>query len=175
MGKGYYQIMKKTSSIVLFLLLCCVPLFANEPLIEKKKVPLSIALPLLQSIEQHSILLGNGPVHMYAFIDPVCPRSRDFIAMIFENKKMLEQYTYHFFCYELERFHSKTYIAKIYSDKNPLEMLRKYMYDKEEISPQKFCSPELQNKIDQISAVAAKLEIYKRPYLFVVKPQKGGN
>lgn len=167
--------MKKISSIFVFLLLCFVPIFANEALIEKKKVPLSVALPLLQSIDQHAILFGHGPVHMYAFIDPICPRSRDFIAMIFENKKMLDLYTYHFFYYELERFHSKAAIAKIYSDENPLELLRKYMYDKEEISPLESSSPELQNKIDKISAVAAKLEINKRPYLFVVKPQKGGN
>ncbi len=167
--------MKKISSFIALFLLCFVPLFANEPLIERKKVPLSVALPLLKSIEQHSILLGHGPVHMYAFIDPICPRSRDFVAMIFENKKMLELYTYHFFYYELERFHSKAYIARIYSDKNPLEMLRKHMYDKEEISPLESYPPELQNKIEQISAVAAELEIYKRPFLFVVKPQKGGN
>jgi hypothetical protein len=158
-----------------FLLLLTLPLLANEALIEKKKVQLSIALPLLESIEQHAITVGNGPIHMYVFIDPVCPRSRDFVGMIFENEKMLERYTYHFFNYELERFHSKAYIAKIYSEKDPLEMLRKFMYYKEKIAPLASCPPELQKKIEQISAVAAKLEVNKRPYLFVVKPQKGGN
>lgn len=162
-------------AILAFLLLLNAPLFANEALIEKKKMPLSIALPLLQSIEQHAIVVGKGPVHMYAFIDPVCPRSRDFVSMIFENEKMLERYTYHFFNYELERFHSKAYIAKIYSEKDPLEMLRKFMYYKEQISPLYACPLELQRKIDQIAAIAAKLEIDKRPYLFVVKTQKGGN
>lgn len=167
--------MKKISCIFIVLLsLSFATLFANEPLIEKKKVPLSVALPLLQSIDRHAIVIGSGPIHMYAFIDPVCPRSRDFVGMIFENTKMLERYTYHFFYYELERFHSKGYIAKVYSAKDPLEMLRRIMFNKEKIAPLKSFSPEIQKEIDEISDVAAKLEINKRPYLFVVKPQKGG-
>ena len=62
---------------------------ANEPLIQKKKVPLDIALPLLKCIDHYSITIGVGPTQMYAFIDPVCPRSRDLIEMVLENTKTI--------------------------------------------------------------------------------------
>lgn len=146
---------------------------ANEPLISKKKAPLSIALPLLKSIDQHAIIIGNGPIHMYAFIDPVCPRSREFVEMIFENAKMQQTYTYHFFYYELTRFHTKNIIGTIYTEKEPLEMMKKIMIDKIEVPLVEQLSAKVLDEIDAISKVAQKLDIYKRPYLFVVKPNEG--
>ena len=40
--------------------------------------------------------------------------------------------------------------------------------------PVKVLTDTVQKKIDEISAVATELDIYKRPYLFVVKPNKEG-
>lgn len=164
---------KAKSLFFLLFILLTASLIANEPLISKKKAPLSVALPLLQSIEQYAIVIGNGPIHMYAFIDPVCPRSREFVEMVFENTKMQQAYTYHFFYYELTRFHSKNIIGTIYTAKEPLEMMRKIMIDKAEIRPDGVLSANALKEINDISAVAKQLEIDKRPYLFVVKPNKG--
>ncbi|PHR55100.1 MAG: hypothetical protein COA44_11250 [Arcobacter sp.] len=145
---------------------------ANEPLIQKKKVPLVIALPLLKSIDQYSISIGTGPTQMYAFIDPVCPRSRDFVEMIFENTKMQKLYTYHFFFYELERFHTKALIADIYNSANAIDEIKKIMVKKEEVQGLKMIPKNIQEEMDAISDIAKQLDIYKRPYLFVVKPKK---
>lgn len=166
--------MKNNSVIIFLLLVFLVPLFANEPLINKKKAPLSVALPLLKSIDHHAIILGTGPIHMYAFIDPVCPRSREFVSMIIENDKMRQRYTYHFFYYELKRFNSKGIIANIYTQNDPFVMMKKVMMDHKEVASLKSFSSEVRKEMDEISAVAEKLDIYKRPYIFVVKPEKGG-
>jgi len=165
--------MKITKAIVLLLLTLVSVLEANEPLIQKKKVPLDIALPLLKSIDQYSIILGVGPTQMYAFIDPACPRSRDFVEMIFDNTKMQKLYTYHFFFYELERFHTKSLIAEIYNSKNKIEEMKKVMVKKEEVQGLKMIPEDIQHEMDAISDIAKELDIYKRPYLFVVKPTKG--
>lgn len=165
--------MKINKAIVLLLLLLVSILEANEPLIKKKKVPLEIALPLLKSIDNYSITIGVGPTQMYAFIDPVCPRSRDFVEMIFENTKMQKLYTYHFFFYELERFHTKALIADIYNSSNAIEEMKKIMVKKEEVQGLKVIPEEIQIEMDAISNIAKKLDIYKRPYLFVVKQKKG--
>ncbi len=167
--------MTKTNAFffLLFILLSG-SLAANEPLISKKKAPLSIALPLLKSIEHYAIVIGNGSTHLYAFIDPVCPRSREFVEMVLENKKMQKSYTYHFFYYELARFHTKNLIGTIYTEKEPFKMMKKVMVDKQEVPLIKKLSPSVQRKIDEISKIANELDIYKRPYLFVVKPKKGG-
>lgn len=166
--------MKKISCILLLFFLLPASVLGNEPLITKEKAPLSVALPLLQSIDQHAIIIGTGPTHMYAFIDPVCPRSREFVSMIFESEKMQERYTYHFFYYELTRFHSKNLIATVYSASKPLEMMKTIMVDENNVTALTTFSPDITKEINDISDVAEKLDIYKRPYLFVVKPQKGG-
>jgi len=164
--------MKITKTLVLLLLTLVNILQANEPLIQKKKVPLEIALPLLKSIDHYSITVGQGPTHMYAFIDPVCPRSRDFVEMIFDNVKMQELYTYHFFFYELKRFHTKGLIADIYNSPNCIDEMKKIMVKKEEVQGLKMIPKNIQKEMDDISDIAEQLDIYKRPYLFVIKPKK---
>jgi hypothetical protein len=165
--------MKINKAIVLLLLTLSSILQSNEPLIQKKKVSIGIALPLLKSIDHYSITVGTGPTQMYAFIDPVCPRSRDFVEMILENTKMQKLYTYHFFFYELERFRTKALIADIYNSTNAIEKMKKIMVKKEEVQGLKVIPDEIQKEMDAISNIAKKLDIYKRPYLFVVKPIKG--
>ena len=167
--------MKTNKIIFLVLLMISSMLSANEPLIQKKKVPLDIALPLLHTIDEYAISIGNGPTQMYAFIDPVCPMSRDFVEMVMENKKMQKLYTYHFFFYELERFHTKALIAKIYSSKDIIFQMNKIMIQKQKTEGLKVIPKEIQDEMNSISKVAQELDIYKRPYLFVIKPNQGGN
>lgn len=158
----------------LFFIFLVSSLTANEPLISKKKAPLSVALPLLQSIEKYAIVIGSGPIQMYAFIDPSCPHSREFVEMVMENEKMQKSYTYHFFYYELTRFHTEKIIGTIYTEKEPLEMMKKIMIDKIEVPIVEKLSANILREIDDISKVAEELNIDKRPYLFVVKPNEGG-
>lgn len=165
--------MRNSIRIFLLFFLLSASVFAHEPLINTTKAPLSVALPLLQSIDQYAIVLGSGPTHMYAFIDPVCPRSREFVSMIVESEKMRERYTYHFFYYELARFHSINLIGTIYSDKEPLDMMKKVMVDEKKIPQIEVFSLDVSSQIKAINGIAKKLNIDKRPYLFVVKPQKG--
>jgi len=165
--------MKMNRLLFLLLFMLLGTLHANDPLIQKKKVPLNIALPLLKSIDHHAILLGSGPTHMYAFIDPICPRSRDFVEMISENKKMQKLYTYHLFFYELERFHTRAIIADIYSADNPLKRMNKIMIEKQKLKGLEVITNNVNKEINEIAKIANELDIYKRPYLFVVKPKKG--
>ena len=159
--------------ILLFLLVFLSSLSANEPLIHKKKVPLSIALPFLKSIKHHAIKIGTGPIGMYAFIDPLCPRSQDFVSMILESEKMRKRYTYYFFYYELKRFDTKNLIAMIYAQKNPMELIKKIMIEHKEVVPPKVITKKVQTKMNEIDTIAQVLDIYKRPYLFVVPLIKG--
>lgn len=163
----------KIYGLVFLLLSLMSALHANEPLIKKKKVPIEIALPLLQSIDRHAVIVGSGPIQMYAFIDPVCPRSRDFVEMIYDNKKMQSLYTYHLFFYELKRFHTHSLIADIYKADDPLVEMVKIMINKEKVKDLKVIPENIEQEIDDIAKVAEQLDIYKRPYLFVVKPKKG--
>ena len=165
--------MKTNYSFFIFFILLLGSLGANEPLIAKKKASLSVALPLLKSIDHYAIIVGNGPIHVYAFIDPVCMRSREFVEMVLENKKMQKSYTYHFFYYELARFHSKNLIGTIYTEKDPFSMMKKVMVDKLEVTILKELSPGIETEVNDISKVARELDIDKRPYLFIVKPKKG--
>ena len=70
-------------------------------------------IALIQPIEQHAIIYGEGERKVYVFVDPKCPHSRDFITMINENTKMRSMYRYYIFFYELKRFHSHHLIAVI--------------------------------------------------------------
>jgi len=165
--------MKFNRLIILLLLTLCSILNANEPLIQKKKVSLEIALPLLESIDQYSIIVGSGPTQMYVFIDPLCPRSQDFVDMVFDNKKMQKLYSYHFFFYELKRFKTKKIIAEILNSKDPISKMNMIMIKKEKTQGLEMIPISITNKIDSISKVAGALDIYKRPYLFIVKAKKG--
>jgi len=160
--------MRKISHIFLFFFLLATSVFCNEPLITKEKAPLSVALPLLKSIDQYAIIIGNGPTYMYAFIDPVCTRSREFVSMIVESAKMQERYTYHFFYYELTRFHSKKLIATIYSAKRPLDLMKRVMVYEKEISMLNTLGSDIPKDINAISDAPERLKMYKRPSLYVV-------
>jgi len=164
--------MKIINNFVLLLFILVSGLTANEPLIEKKKVPLEIALPLLESIDHYSIIIGSGPTQMYAFIDPRCPRSIDFVEMVVSNTKMQKLYTYHFFLYELKRFKTNALIASILVNKNPLNKMKNIMLKKDKPDELSAVSIKIQKQINEISDIAKELDIYKRPYLFVVKPKK---
>jgi len=144
-------------------------LIANEPK-DRPKIPLEISLPHLQSIESLSLTMGYGPTKAYVFIDPNCPNSQNFVSLIHESEKMRSRYTYYFFFYELKRFNSSAVISQIYSSSNPLETMKHYMIDHQSLSQK--INPAVLGKIAQIAKVAETLDVYKRPYIIMVKREK---
>lgn len=126
-------------------------------------------IALLQPIEHDAIIYGNGEKKAYVFVDPKCPHSRDFIAMINENAKMRSIYKYYIFFYELKRFHSHDLIAAIYASSSPLQRTLEVMVGDKKIPADTKIDPKIESKIDEIAHVADLLEISKRPYLIIMK------
>ena len=126
-------------------------------------------IALIQPIEQHAIIYGEGERKVYVFVDPKCPHSRDFITMINENAKMRSMYRYYIFFYELKRFHSHNLIAAIYASSSPLQRTLEVMVGAKVISTDLRNEPKIEAKIDDIASVANAIGISKRPYLIILK------
>lgn len=141
-------------------------LFANEKK-EHKHLPYETTVSLLQSIHSDAIVLGSGAKHVYVFIDPLCPHSRKFMRMVSTNPKMLSKYQYHLFLYTIPRLKSTEAISAVYLSKNPIETLLammvegKVQYDKG--------NKMTQTKVDRITLVAKEIDVYKRPFIFIMK------
>ena len=148
-----------------------MPLRAEEGSAHKK-LPLSQSLPLLKTIEGYALHMGNGPVKVHVFIDPLCPHSRNFVEMISENEKMRSRYSYNFYLYTLPRLHSEAMVATIFDAEKPLDLLLKVMVQHEEVETKKAVSRAIEKQIESIKAVAGKLDVYKRPYMIMVKKPK---
>ena len=143
-------------------------LLAND-VVEHKKLPLSISLPYLETIEDKALTIGNGPVKVFVFIDPLCPHSQNFMSLIYESKKMQARYSYYLFLYALPRFHSERVVSAIYATKNPLDALVDLMIFKKKIKDSVLL--EDKSSVVMIADVAQKIDVYKRPYLIMVKPE----
>ena len=141
-------------------------LYANEPK-EHKHLPYKVSASLLQSIDSDAILLGSGEKVLYVFIDPLCPHSRKFISMVYKNPIMLSKYQYHFFLYSIPRLKSTDVVSAIYLSNNPIETLLKVMID-EKILYEKG-NALTKAKVNRIRTVAQEIDVYKRPYIFIVK------
>jgi hypothetical protein len=154
------------------LLLLSLPATAND-VKEHPKLPLEKALPLLEPISSDAIRMGNGSVKVHVFIDPNCPRSREFVTLISENEKMRSRYSYYFYFYELKRFKSRALIKTIYRAKNPLQAMLDVMVNKQELKAPSLPDKQVSDKIARIAKTARALDVYKRPYLIMIKkPRK---
>lgn len=163
--------MKKIVSFALLpLLLFCLPLQAATTAKQPSK-PLAELLALLQPLEPDAMELGSGPVDVYVFVDPQCPHSREFVAFIAESDKMRRRYRYHFFLYELKRFHSAGVIAAIYGAADPLRAMLRHMTQGKAVVSVK-ASAATQAKIVRIAEAAETIGVNKRPYLILNKPPK---
>jgi len=161
--------MKSLQSLLIAIGLFYGILFANDHP-ERPILPLEVSLPYLQSIQNEALVLGEGATDVYVFIDPHCPNSQNFISLVYENEKMRSRYHYYFFLYELERFHSHDLIAKIYSSSDPIQTLLDVMArNKKYDGPIQSAALE---KIKKIAAVADKIDVYKRPYIIMIKKPK---
>ncbi len=141
-------------------------LFADEQK-EHKHLSYDVSVPLLQSIDSDAIILGSGEKVLYVFIDPLCPHSRKFISMVSKNPKMLSKYKYHLFLYSIPRMKSGDVVSAVYMAENPIETLLQVMiHDK--VSCNKG-NKMTRARVNRITEVAQEMDVYKRPYIFIVK------
>ena len=161
MGMVYNPGMKR----VLFLLSALTFCLYAGALRQHAQPSYATVVPLLKSIEQDAIVLGSGKQVVYVFVDPLCPHSRKFIAMVSHSERMLSKYRYHIFLYSIPRLKSETTVSAIYRSPVPRKALLRVMVDKGAIEPVSAVMTE--KTVSEIAAVAQKIGVYKRPYLFM--------
>ena len=157
--------------LLLSIVISVTPLSAEEQKVHKK-LPLSESLPLLRTIEDQAIRMGNGPVSVHIFVDPLCPHSRNFVEMIVESDKMRSKYSYYFYLYTLKRMHSEAVVAAIYDSSDPLKMMVDVMVKKKRVDTNTSDDAKKAAIIKAIEIVGEKLDVYKRPYMVMVKAPK---
>ncbi len=151
--------------IIVSLYMMSSMLFANIQK-EHKQLPYDQSLSLFQSIDDDAIILGNGKKIIYVFLDPLCPYSRKFITMVSKNSKMMSKYQYHIFLYSIPRMKSTDVVSAIYMSSNPVETLLQIMVeDKVRYDKGNDKTKALVHRIDN---VAEQMDVYKRPYIFIV-------
>ena len=153
-------------AIILSICLMGTVLFADGQK-EHKHLSYDVSFPLLKSIHNDAIVLGSGEKVLYVFIDPLCPHSRKFITMITKNPKMLSKYQYHLFLYSIPRMKSTDVVSAVYMSSNPIETLLHIMVE-DKIRYDKG-NKMTQARVNRIAIVAQEIDVYKRPYIFIVK------
>jgi len=135
-------------------------LFTSLPALDDRRI-------LMHSISHHAIQIGDGPNKVYAFIDPLCYKSQDFIQMITTRKDLQEDSTYYIFFYQLQQYQSLDYIVYIYQAKDSLEALKDIMIYEDYDIVDTSITPKTQTIINEIKKVAKQMEIKTRPYLLI--------
>ena len=153
-------------TIILSICLMGTVLFANEQK-EHKHLSYDVSVSLLSSIHNDAIILGSGEKLLYVFIDPLCPHSRKFITMVNKNTKMLSKYQYHLFLYSIPRLKSTDVVSAVYMSSNPIETLLEIMVE-EKVYTEKG-NKTTKAKVNRIATVAQKIDVYKRPYIYIMK------
>lgn len=123
---------------------------------------------LMNTISAKAIRVGTGPDIVYAFIDPLCSKSKIFITRINESKELKKRRSYYIFLNRLQKFKSDKLIQYIYQAKHPKTALDEIMiYDD---------IPDLENfkvqkntltLINKVAKIAKKMKIKRRPYLLI--------
>lgn len=152
-------------AIILSLCLMSTVLLSNEQK-EHKHLTYSLSLSLLETIHNDAIILGNGKKRIYVFVDPLCPHSRKFIKMVSDNPKMVSKYQYHIFLYSIPRLKSTDIVSAIYMSPTPIKTLLQIMVDNK-VHDNKG-NDMSKARVNRIDSVAKKMDVYKRPYIFIV-------
>ena len=129
-------------------------------------------IPLVKSIDNKAIIIGNGDVDVYVFIDPICKYSRKFLKTVTSNEMMLKKYKYHLFMYEIPRLNSIKTIYYIYDQKDKTKSLLDVMLNDKNIilKDEKFIKHK--DIVEDISKVAKQIGVFKRPYIIISKNKK---
>ncbi|MDF1880636.1 hypothetical protein JHD50_04845 [Sulfurimonas sp. MAG313] len=122
---------------------------------------------MMSSITEHAIIIGYGDTKIYSFIDPLCPKSQDFIEHISTREDLLKDNTYYIFLYKLPLLASKFLIVHIYQSENQLEALQEVMiYDDYDVEEDKITT-KTKKILHDIQIFSQKLNIKYRPYLLI--------
>jgi len=126
---------------------------------------------LLDSISQHAIRIGSGDLKKYyIFVDPMCPYSKNFIKLISQNKMQQIHTSYYVFLYRLPKFKSDKLIQYIYQCSDNKSALLDVMVKEKNTDLRQLQIDNNKVKIiDEISFIARKMNIKKRPYMIVFK------
>lgn len=122
----------------------------------------------LKELERDAIVFGTGANHVYAFLDPMCSVSQNYLELIKSNELFLKMNTYYIFLHRLEKFDSDELIDSIYMADNRKEALIKNMIHGQKIEFQ-FASLEVEQLRDRIRTVAHKTQMKQRPYILMYK------
>lgn len=153
-------------AIIITLCMISSVLLSNEQSTHKH-LPYEVTLSLLQNIDSDALVLGKGEKILYVFLDPLCPHSRKFITMVSKNSKMLSKYQYHLFLYSIPRMKSKDVVSAIYMSQHSIKTLLEIML-KEKVRYDTG-SESTKARVARIAKVAEEIDVYKRPYIFIVK------
>jgi len=123
---------------------------------------------LMQSISSSAIRVGTGPDIVYAFIDPLCLKSKAFIMHINESEVLQKKRSYYIFLNRLQKFESDKLIQYIYQSQVPKTTLEEIMIfgdipDLEDFQADK----KTLELINKVAKVAKKMNIKRRPYLLI--------
>jgi len=152
-------------TIILSLSLMFTLLLSNEHN-ETQHLSYDQSLSLLQTIHDDAMILGSGKKKVYVFVDPLCPHSRKFIAMVSKKPVMLSKYQYHILLYSIPRLKSEDVVLSVYISSKPIERLLEIMV-KEKVHHDKG-NEVTQAKVYRIETVAKEMHVNKRPYIFIV-------
>lgn len=148
--------------IMMMFLLSCMQLYAMDHALEVEK------------IKPQALILGSGESRVFAFLDPLCSKSQNYLEMIAGNEKLLKQKTFYLYLYRLPKFESDRLIEHIYSAKEPLQMMKKVMIGK--FFPKTYrmkITAQGQKVKAKIKRIADGFGAKRRPYLLLFN--KGSN
>lgn len=130
-------------------------------------LPYGETMQMIGAIKHDAIILGEGGQEVHVFLDPLCPHSRKFIAMVSGSPRMLAKYRYHIYLYSIPRLHSEKTVSAIYASAVPGEALLGVMVGGKAIEPASTAAGE--RAVAEIADAAGRIDVYKRPYIIVEK------
>ncbi|MFT5874966.1 MAG: hypothetical protein ACI8WT_003946 [Clostridium sp.] len=155
---------------ILLIFFIVLNLYANESLSNGKKHikwDFEKAYQEMKPLMDKAIVIGEGTQKFYMFIDPLCKYSKKLLKMINKPKNLeSKEYKYYIFLLRLPQFNSMPYIYYILESKNPKEELLNIMLKNKKVESYK---NKEESKIfyDTVNEIGIKLDIYKRPYIFI--------
>ncbi len=156
----YYKkmfITRTCMSKLLLIALLCFSLMATDKM-----------QTLMQSISDKAIRIGYGPDTIYAFMDPMCSKSKIMLSKIDKSKYLKKKRSYYIFLYRLQKFESDSLIQYIYQSEEPIETLKEIMIYNDLPDLEDFQASKESKKIQKsIAKVAKQMDMKRRPYLLI--------
>ena len=122
-------------------------------------------LELLQQHQEDAIVVGSGTIPIYAFIDPECSASQDFMQHIYGIiERNPERNRFYLFLYHLDGKDSDEYIATIQGSDTPELLLKTHMVKHIRIETE-LADSETEDAVERVATMAREIGVYKRPYI----------